>query len=148
LALLNCPDCGTKVSDKAASCIKCGRPFIDIRASKDPHSLGFKTHEEWDRLLQSATQSRDKWATIAGGLLLVIVVSFIATLLLPESPEALRRIASLVFVGSIIGAVWSGVTSVRWGNLKVKWEIQQDSEIDVQEGRMSMEDHEATLRNL
>lgn len=30
MALITCPDCGGKVSDKANACIHCGRPFKNI----------------------------------------------------------------------------------------------------------------------
>lgn len=37
MALINCPDCGTSVSDKAPTCVKCGCPIAsasDVAAIK------------------------------------------------------------------------------------------------------------------
>lgn len=39
MALINCPDCSTSVSDQAVSCIKCGRPIrCDIQREKRQQS--------------------------------------------------------------------------------------------------------------
>lgn len=35
MALINCPECNQKVSDKAESCIYCGYPVKENQASKD-----------------------------------------------------------------------------------------------------------------
>ncbi len=34
MALLNCPDCGTEVSDAAPNCPKCNRPMAKVERSK------------------------------------------------------------------------------------------------------------------
>lgn len=33
MALVECPDCGKKISDRAASCNECGRPMEEPKAS-------------------------------------------------------------------------------------------------------------------
>lgn len=38
MALINCPDCGTSVSDRAAACVKCGAP---IAAQANPAAADF-----------------------------------------------------------------------------------------------------------
>jgi len=42
MALINCPDCKSEISDKAKSCIKCGCPIVK---QKD-HSVKIKTRED------------------------------------------------------------------------------------------------------
>lgn len=37
MALINCPDCGTQVSDRAAACVKCGAPIADVTGQSAPH---------------------------------------------------------------------------------------------------------------
>lgn len=42
MALINCPDCGTQVSDRAAACVKCGAPIAaltgqSVQPTEAPH---------------------------------------------------------------------------------------------------------------
>ena len=46
MALINCPECGKQISDKAISCIYCGYPLASELSKSDPTSslalhLGF-----------------------------------------------------------------------------------------------------------
>lgn len=34
MALINCPECGTEVSDKAEKCLKCAYPITNSRGNK------------------------------------------------------------------------------------------------------------------
>lgn len=38
MALVNCPECGNQVSDKAANCPSCGMPFQQVNTSSSPIS--------------------------------------------------------------------------------------------------------------
>lgn len=40
MALLNCEECGTLVSDQATSCPKCGHPFYASKTNKAARILG------------------------------------------------------------------------------------------------------------
>lgn len=56
MALIKCPDCGEKVSDKASACIHCGCPIHkEIRIS----CLGNKTIDEIaDEVLEECDRKR------------------------------------------------------------------------------------------
>ena len=43
MPLINCPDCGRKVSDQATICPDCGRPIAGNNASLDSLSVGDET---------------------------------------------------------------------------------------------------------
>jgi hypothetical protein len=59
MSLIQCPDCGTPVSDLAASCVKCGRPIsaappaMTLAAEARPTVIE-QTGKEW-KMLQLAS---------------------------------------------------------------------------------------------
>lgn len=62
MALINCPECGKEISDKAKACIHCGYPLEDVKISIRNESVdGSKTKEmiddeEKQRLIERAYQ--------------------------------------------------------------------------------------------
>lgn len=48
MGLINCPDCGKQVSDRASACIGCGAP-LEGQASSAPKAVDLPTHASYDR---------------------------------------------------------------------------------------------------
>ena len=69
MALINCADCGNKVSDQAALCPGCGRPTIAARAFPSPDKERFDLGVAMLKGYYDAIETR-----LAGSLALYVVV--------------------------------------------------------------------------
>lgn len=82
--LIACPDCGAKVSDRAPTCVQCGRPIAALTIE--------------------ATGKLWKAVQLVGAL--IVLASFPACLLMPAASVLVFLVGTLIFAGGRVSAWW------------------------------------------
>lgn len=100
MAIVSCPHCRKKISDKAAACVHCGEQFGQVSA------------EEMQKLQREKKlklgESLNNQAMLA---MLIFLSSFIWYYYRTPEPESLEL--NLVYFTMILGCAWYMVTKVR-----------------------------------
>lgn len=96
MALVECGECGTSVSDKAASCVKCGAPVGVVAVPLGPSKI----------LTTQQTSKPYKAGQLAGGVLLAIGV-VLAVGGAQLSGGLTMLVGLVVYLGSRMGAWWN-----------------------------------------
>lgn len=98
MALINCPDCNSQVSDRAEACIKCGSP---IAGRQEAMKIGTPL------TTTQSTSKRLKMHSLLSGLSFII-----GMLMAMGSPPGSNGAAMGVFI-CLVGLVWFMVTRIR-----------------------------------
>ena len=66
MALIKCPECGKKVSDKANTCIHCGYPLEEYKEKIEDEKIEKMANEMFDREFRKmlANESYEKYGWI------------------------------------------------------------------------------------
>jgi len=99
MALINCSECGAEVSDKAASCPKCGAP---ITAAKEVEKVGVQV-----QTIQETSKKLKLQALISG---LVFIIGMVWLIGAPKTPGSFNPAPVIVMLG---GLVWFIVIRIK-----------------------------------
>lgn len=93
MALINCPDCSTSVSDQAISCLKCGRPIKCETQRLERQELYQKRQQFFqERVLPGTIQAFKAGLVLITTGLMGVGAKFLATLVLYHN--VLNKISS------------------------------------------------------
>ena len=65
MALINCPECRTQISEHALKCVKCGFPLINISTSKPQPTFKSQDIKQTGTIETNATESKTNLSAIA-----------------------------------------------------------------------------------
>lgn len=105
MALINCSECGKKISDKAISCPNCGCPVSELISSEEKQSTGDKKN------------SKNKKVAIICGILVVLVLVLGASVFGPNRQMTKKSEETL---SDIIVGEWDFCHDSGW-TLKMKF---------------------------
>ncbi|WP_198005561.1 zinc ribbon domain-containing protein [Thioalkalivibrio thiocyanodenitrificans] len=108
MALINCPECGTKVDPFAPSCPQCGAPI---------NSLHEPENDDRRRAEIDETRKKLRWHSL-GSILLVLIgglVLLAETNIAQEEQKGFLRLAlSAIGIACFLGGItWSYITRIR-----------------------------------
>lgn len=121
MALINCPECGKQISDKAISCIYCGYPLASELSKSDPTEKGGvsqstdgQTNEKHRVREEKLNEIKEKLSTSLkeGPLFLVLVIL-----------GALLFIILIFYGAASTNPLVNGLTSVTLGCVLIAAEI-------------------------
>lgn len=107
MAIINCPDCGKKVSDKAASCEHCGFMLSAHDAESLQRKMMMKKSEKLNALIGQQMAA------------ILLFIAGIAATFYDWSPEGWTRFMPIVaMIGAGAGFIWYVITRGRVYMLK------------------------------
>lgn len=89
MALIDCPECGTQVSNKAVACVKCGYPIRSNSHSTSPQNEPVSAKQGEHACLHCGGRDLSEWTTVLvyGGVKQHVGIVGIQ----PEEPKGLSR---------------------------------------------------------
>lgn len=99
MALIECPDCRTSVSDQATACVKCGRPLAAIATEPAPTvAVGTTTIQATGK----------EWKALElGGVVLVLVGTGSCAAGKTDASALCWLFGLLAYIGGRFGAWWN-----------------------------------------
>lgn len=87
MALINCPECGKEISDKAAMCIHCGCPIASEQTLTANRNIPFKPSLVSAVKAKPTTQNKKRILIAVISVLAFIALSFVAVRIITEIKE-------------------------------------------------------------